>query len=487
MNSYPRDVIDERGYVHVLRPPPLGEGGQGIVFATQHPDVAVKLISGGIRNAGGSSLDLLDRLTQGFGTRLAEGDAAHRQLRSRLEEVRTLRLPDLNLAQPLAMLRGHVGYTMRLLRDMVPIRELLPAPGSENVSAAYLDTGGLRRRLRLLAKTAETLARLHAVPLVYSDVSPNNVFVSKEIKASEVWLIDADNLHFQTMPGPSIHTPGFGAPEVVAGRATVTTLSDVYAFSVLAFYVVAQVHPFLGNQVEEGGWDASVDLEERAFAGDLPWVEDENDDSNWTDNGIPRELVLTPSMRRLFQETLGPGRSDPLRRPSMLAWAETLHQCADLTVRCPSCNSTFYAPMRRCPWCAESPSADLLYIEFRAWDPELDAETYDSVLKAPPVWRMCMDLGEPAFITRHSAAPSLMRDGDPPVLKVEVRPKAVRITPEGDQVFHAVLPYEKRTEVIDTTKDLPLPLPGREWHLHFGLPEEPHRLGSFKLIRSAKG
>ena len=506
MTDYPKDVVDERGNVHVLKEM-LGEGGQGIVFATTNPDIAVKLIAGGNEPASERRGTLLERLTYASGASLIKGDAARNELRARLETVRTLPHPDdLHLAEPLAMLRGHVGYTMRLLRDMVPIRTLILPP--ENIAEEYLATGGLRRRLRLLAKAAEILGRLHSIPLVYADVSPNNVFISSSAEASEVWLIDADNLHFESAPGPQVYTPGFGAPEIVAGRAPVSTLSDGYAFAVLAFYVLAQIHPFLGNLVEEGGWEESVDLEKQAYAGELPWVEDDDDDSNRSDKGIPRELVLTPRLTKLFQQTFGVGRQDAASRPSMLEWAEVLHQCADWTVACEGCGSTFYAPREKCPWCDSSPSAKLLYGKFYVWDPEFNAEsydavlagspvwhplavcvlvlggTYDAVLAGSPVWHLCMDRNKATDIARHAAEPSLLRDGDPPVMTVEVKHRSIRLTPHGDWVVYAYLPREGRTEVIDTAKELPLPLPDSEWLLHFGSPDQIHRVAYFTLIAS---
>ena len=163
MTDYPKDVVDERGNVHVLDKV-LGEGGQGVVLATNNPDIAVKLISGGVQPTSERKGTLLERLTHGFGTALVTGDAEHKKLRTRLETVQTLPIPDLYLARPLAMLRGHVGYTMRLLRDMEPIRTLILSAETENLKAEYINTGGLRRRLRLLAKTAETLGRLHSIP-----------------------------------------------------------------------------------------------------------------------------------------------------------------------------------------------------------------------------------------------------------------------------------------------------------------------------------
>ena len=482
MSTYPSDVVDERGNVHVLGDL-LGEGGQGVVFATDHPEIAVKLVSVGAQYKNLHKQQLLQKLTEGFGTGLARGSTEYSKLRARLESVRILPLPDLHLAYPLEILRSHVGYTMRLLRDMVPIRTLILPHRVEQAAEEYLSSGGLRRRLRLLARTAEILGRLHSVPLVYGDISPNNVFVSSKTSACETWLLDTDNLRFQSAPGPSVYTPGFGAPEIVAGYSAVSTLSDVYSFALLAFYVIAQIHPFLGNLVEEGGWEASVDMEEQAYAGKLPWVEDRDDDSNWSDSGIPREIVLTPRLRELFQQTFGDGRGAVIQRPGMLRWAEVLHQCADLTVKCQSCSSTYYAPVGQCPWCVDSPETECLYAEFRVWDPELDSEGYDGMLASPPVWRMCMDLDDCTAVCRHAAVSNLYRDGDSAVFSVKVKEHSIRILPETGCILHAVLPCEKRTVAIDSEKALPLPLPGREWYVHLGNPDKIHRVASFRMIR----
>ena len=45
------------------------------------------------------------------------------------------------------------------------------------------------------------------MPLVYADVSPNNVFISETAEASEVWLIDLDNLDYLSANAPGIRRP----------------------------------------------------------------------------------------------------------------------------------------------------------------------------------------------------------------------------------------------------------------------------------------
>src|SRR5262249_30001173 len=163
-----------------------------------------------------------------------------------------------------------------LLTGMVPIKDLV-APPDTSLVGFYRDTGGLRRRLRLLARAAEILTRLHAVPVAYGDVSDANVFVSAGAEDEEVWLIDAANLRFVSSPGAAVHTARFGSPEVVREESGNTTLSDAYAFALLAFLVLAQQHPFHGDYVEQGGWADDVDREAQANRGELPWIDDPAD------------------------------------------------------------------------------------------------------------------------------------------------------------------------------------------------------------------
>lgn len=474
--DYPREVTDEAGFVHRLEPKPLGIGGQGAVFRTTERDLAVKFA------------------TDSLGRPVREGtlrDGLYRQL----EQVRTLPLPELKIAQPLQLLaRPYAGYVMRLLTDMKPLRKLLAPPGA-SLAKHFLEDGGLRRRLVLLGSIAEVLARLHAVPVVYADVSPNNIFVSDKPPAAEVWLIDSDNLHFLSRSGgPAIYTPGFGAPELVQGRSGATTLTDIHAFAVLAFQVLAQQHPFIGELVEMGGWDSDEDMEEKAFRGELPWIDDPDDESNRTGNGIPRELILNKPLRDLFQQTFGPGRTEPTARPGLLQWAEALSQAADLTLLCPECQSSYYVmKAKQCPWC-DAVRPPILYIEARCWDPELEADEFDvagggKVLGTPvpadsgagkpwrarALWHKVIVVGRNDTIGRQMIAPTLFRDGEATALSVEFGQHTVSILPREGGPYMVVGPKRNATPLKDLPslrlKDL-----NAGWHLHCGPLDQPHRV-----------
>ncbi|MEF8701255.1 MAG: hypothetical protein V5B33_18480 [Candidatus Accumulibacter sp. UW20] len=486
MSDFPSTIVDDDGNVHHLLKQPLGRGGQGVVLRTRSPHIAVKLI-GVVEDAptapeAQSSQKLWDQLTKAPGIALSHDAQKHTALRRRLEDVRALPLPRLHLAQPLSMLRDHVGYTMRLLTGMVPMRILIAEPGTLNLGEFYQSSGGLRRRLELLANTADLLARLHAVPLVYADVSPNNVFISDTAEASEVWLIDLDNLDYLSVNAPGIFTPGFGAPEVVTRRAGVSTLSDSYSFAVLAFWVLTQQHPFLGDYVEEGGWDddGDQDREQLAFRGELPWIEDSADDSNRTNKGVARHLVLSIPLKELFQRTFEAGRKDRLARPSMAEWAEALRCAADRVVSCRSCDSSFDVTARKCPFCTASPSPSFIHMQVNRWDPEFDdAAGASAVSTRGAVWHKMIDVMKDSVVLRHVVEPVLADRDDAPVLRVRVLRSGIAIEALANQEVHVVL--GGRMLRMGAEIKLPLPKAGNEAILHFGPLDRPHRMAVLRL------
>lgn len=370
VKKYSKSLSDQYGNQHYLAAE-LARGGQGVVFRTKDADLAIK-----------QPLDASGEPDKGA------------NLHDRFKSIRLLHIPArIPISLPLAILRDEPGYVMRLLNGMKPFsafdldgktkKELedrkivLPQwlngiPDKEMGLRLlhFANTGSIRRRLFALARCASILSRLHSAGLVYGDISTNNVFIG-EGTSQDVWLIDADNMRFELPRGGiSVYTPGYGAPEVVQGRDQSRPQTDCWAFAVMAFKTLALSHPFIGKKVlepedDEGGWDAEpledgipVDLDERAYAGFLPFVDDENDDSNPSVSGLPRELVATPRLRYLFQETFGVGRVQPYRRPVMALWALELAKAHDHTLECPECKMSYYADDHEsCAYCGEKRAA----------------------------------------------------------------------------------------------------------------------------------
>ncbi len=333
----PPEVRDVDGRTWEVRDE-LGGGGQGTVYRTQDPRFAVKLA-----RIGGAALardaDQLDR--------------ARRRDAERLALLHILPLDGLPISRPrVRLIPPDVGYVMDLLDGLVPLRDLVfpPADVGDGLEDWYRATGGLHRRLRVLARTAEVLAEMHGRGIVYGDLSPSNVLVSADRRHHEVWLVDADNLAFESdLLAPSVGTPLFAAPEVVREVGATTPYTDAFSLAVLVFHTLVGEHPLIGDLAAE-----SPELEADAHRGLLPWSGHCTDDRNHSTFGMDRRAVVHPKLKALFEQTFEEGLLDPLRRVSARTWATALHAAADRTVECRACLGTFYAYAPRCLWCGQA-------------------------------------------------------------------------------------------------------------------------------------
>ena len=107
-----------------------------------------------------------------------------------------------------------------------------------NGLTGFRNTGGLSRRVRVLARLARLLASLHGRALAYGDLSPTNIFVSRSHEHAEVWLIDCDNISVLCREGgQKIYTREYGAPEVLRRDSGINSLTDSWSFAVIAFQI----------------------------------------------------------------------------------------------------------------------------------------------------------------------------------------------------------------------------------------------------------
>lgn len=440
-----RAVTDERGGIHTLEHC-LGQGAQGSVWLVRGGRRVVKLLS-------------------------KRGD--REGLRRRIAAVRRLDLRDLHVAHPLALLRApDVGYVAEFLDDMMPIGKLLSPPKGARAAAWYQETGGLRRRLRLLAHAGEALAGLGAHGLIYGDVSHHNIFVSAPVQATEAWLIDLDNLRADSDLENAVYTPGYGAPEVVAGKAGPTSLSDAFGFAVLAFNVLTVVHPFRGDLVEDG----DPDLEEEAFAGRLPWVEHEGDPRNRSSRGIhPRTTVLGDRLLRLCRDTFEDGLHDRAKRPSVSKWVDRLHRGADLTISCRSCGSTHFASALRCPFC-DAERGPVRQVRLHRWEPGRGIVDAMGTLDKLPL------ADEPVVLTRrHTRGETGPRARSPEVtllpmdrgVRVKAHDAPVWVTRPGGTGGDDAVPVIGNGRVIE-----PADSPEKVFTIHFEPVDTPHRVAT---------
>lgn len=349
---------DIYGHIHMLTRQIGQAGGQGVVFRTKDPDLAVKLIHNSTK------------------TDVSADTSKNR----RYAELRLLPLPErINLTLPRAELKDAAGYVMMLLDDMqefgdaLAIENVRPnmvspwleelrdsAPEFADFIGGYIATGGVRRRLSMYMEAARVLAALHTKGLVYCDFSARNCFISTVPGNDTVWLIDADNLSFaENISKDALCTKEYAAPEVIQ-KGLFSPWSDCYSFAISLFKDLMCVHPFMGALLEEdfNEEDFADDTEARAFQGEFPWICDSEDDSNSCSDGLveQREVIMTDRLFRLFDRTFSEkGRRKRKTRPTMLEWFFALAEALDGSVKCSHCGMDFDASLGKCPWCDTKP------------------------------------------------------------------------------------------------------------------------------------
>jgi eukaryotic-like serine/threonine-protein kinase len=453
----PDVVIDTNGTKYALDRL-LGHGGQGSVFAVRGRNLAVKISS-------------------------VRTHTTQQRLRENIARVRRLPLDGLNIARPLrALLEPQVGYVMELMTGMVPLQTLVEVPREQvsNFVQWYLETGSLLRRLRILSKFAGLFRALHERGMAYGDASPHNIFISEDRGAFEVWLIDCDNI-VQGLSPRAVYTPGYAAPELFRGHAGADSLTDAWALGVIAFETLCVLHPFAGDLVHDG----EPELEERAFRGEIPWVDDADDRSNASSRGLPHGMVLTRSLQRLAADCFGASRLDRERRPTVAAWVEMLSRAADQALVCPGCGSSYYVNVAACPWCgAPRPPFVVINVYLRDLSLEHDSRNpFKMVCKTPgrpsPVERVVVQADREAALTnRH------LRGSPDETLQVLARLEGKHLVLQGTEICTHVLEHRLEGKVS--------PLAGRTargdlrrgktwWWLVPVQPDELHRVASFEL------
>lgn len=368
-------VVDENGQKHQLTEK-LGQGGQGAVWKTSDPNIVVKM--------------KIDSVT---GEPVID-EAEYEKYKAGLDEVRTLDLPEgIHVAKVASVLqRPYCGYTMRMLSNMKSVKYWIRSFGESTVPPAFFrDTGGLRYRIRFLSKAAGIFAKLNYHSVVYADLSPDNLFVSVDNQAGQVWLIDADNMrYFFDVNRQPIKTQGYGAPEVAAGGMNALE-SDEYTFAVLAHEILTLNSPFNGKMLSEtgDGWDSedawdvsseSSDISENAVY--IPWIYDPDDTRNMVapGMGLSPDLVMTDKMKELFYRNFcEEGQKNPASRPSMREWFEELRRAESLVITCEHCRNTYFMKSQKkeeCPFCKKMRTRPVFYAQI------IDQYDFDSIVDA---------------------------------------------------------------------------------------------------------
>jgi eukaryotic-like serine/threonine-protein kinase len=129
------------------------------------------------------------------------------------------------------------------------VMELVDGPSLSDVLASGpLDTA---RTMDIVAQTAAGLQAAHAAGLVHRDVKPANLLLDPDgtVKITDFGIANTIGSAPVTITGQVIGTPGYLAPERVAGEQA-TPFSDLYALGIVAYECLAGTPPFSGTPLE---------------------------------------------------------------------------------------------------------------------------------------------------------------------------------------------------------------------------------------------
>lgn len=444
-----KEVVDMQGHVYALTTK-LGQGGQGSVWRTSHPKILVK----GFHN---------------------KDSAAREQWLRQVAWLMRQDLSSLPLAKPVALLQPpRAGYVMELMDGLEPLSHLLEAVAAQQAQG-FLATGGLSRRLRLLSRLAATLSQLHGRGLAFGDLSPDNIYISADVEHAEVWLIDCDNISFESQPCRALYTPDYGAPELVRGEADFSTLTDIWSFAVIAYRLLTGNHPLKGDLVNEG----EPELEDSALRGQLPWIGDPADNRNATRLGQPLETVTSGPLWALFHQCFGPAMAAPKERPSMATWLEALLAATEHLAACQTCGSSYLLKEdRSCTFCGAPITAEHLVVS------ELQYIPSPNKAEAPDEW-----IQTRRFVVLQSGTPLLIRPNIPSEWHSGNLPALARLelTDEGLWIdpTDSILTLQRGQNSVPLTHQQRLKKSQREgapeWHyLHIGAMDEQHMVWRFR-------
>jgi tetratricopeptide (TPR) repeat protein/TolB-like protein len=105
--------------------------------------------------------------------------------------------------------------------------------------------------VRILTETADALARAHAAGVVHRDIKPENILLQDRHALLADFgvaraLHEATGSDRLTEAGSGVGTPGYMAPEQLAGERHVDARADVYALAVVGYEMLAGRSPFTG-------------------------------------------------------------------------------------------------------------------------------------------------------------------------------------------------------------------------------------------------
>lgn len=307
----------------------LNKGGQGIVYKTAE--------------------DLLIKIN-------TSADKGKYSERYRWLKKRGAQLPkETRIAFPMAILDDpYIGYMMKEAKGHVSLNDYVEKPEEiEDLWDWYFNaTGGLTKRLQVGYLLAKSLRYLHINGYAYVDISPSNIFVSRE--KNSLAIIDSDNITSGAYRPLIDGTNFYMAPEIGNKTAIANTVTDTYSYAVLLFKMLTTCHPFIGDEAEDANpeW-----VQESVDTGKLAYIGDPNSTENKNSNFENTKTFLTDELGELFRRTFVDGKIESSRRPTLMEFMKACAHARNVVIQCDqdSCDAEYYYTGKNCicPLCDE--------------------------------------------------------------------------------------------------------------------------------------
>ena len=227
------------------------------------------------------------------------------------------------------------------------------------------EKGDFRNYLQVCAIMASAVRRLHYAGLAHSDLSHNNVLIDP--KHGDACIIDIDSLVVPGVAPPSVlGTPGYIAPEVVAGKKLPSIETDQHALAVLIYETLLLRHPLQGPRVHSTR--SAEEDETLAMGRNALFIEHPTDSSNRpTPAPHPALSCLGSHLQHLLIKTFVDGLHHPEKRATASEWERALHRTLDLLHPSPGGQQWFVLernlPMA-CPFTGHRLTSPVPFAEF---------------------------------------------------------------------------------------------------------------------------
>jgi len=204
------------------------------------------------------------------------------------------------------------------------------------------ETGSLLTRLQIAVRLARAVRRLHMAGLAHADLSNKNVLIDP--KGGDACIIDIDSLVVPGIAPPAVlGTPGYIAPEVMAGRAQPGIATDRHALAVLLYELLLQRHPLQGRRVNS---TRSAEEDEQLSMGSCAlFVEHPTDRRNPSHKPITVPFArLGPALAHCFTRTFVDGLHAPAKRADAAEFERALYRTLQWIHPLPSGKWTIVGP-----------------------------------------------------------------------------------------------------------------------------------------------